>query len=368
MVMRIAIVHDYIKEFGGAERVLMTLHEMYPNAPIYTAFVSDGSAKTEFEKAGAKLIPSWANLLLKYKNFHSALRFLIPLVWESFDFSKYDVVILSSSGYLTKPVRIAKNVKVVCYCHTPSRFLYGYDTSVEWKKYLIVKIYGYIVGYFLRLYDFLGAKRVDQFIANSKNVAGRIKKFYRKDSVVIYPPVEISKITSQKRENFYLVVSRIVGEKGIPMVMEAANKLGVKLKIVGEKAGLQWENSEIEKRKSENTEFLGRVSDEERDQLMAKCLAFIVLERDVDFGITPVEAMTAGAPVVAYHNGGYLETVIEGKTGTFFKEYNVESLMDAMKRVQKMKIKKEDCITQANKFSKEIFIKKMKEVIGARTS
>lgn len=360
--MKIALVHDYIKEFGGAERVLMTLHEMFPEAPIYTAFVSSGTAKDEFVKAKAKLIPSWANLLLKYKNCHSAFRFLIPLVWESFDFSRYDLVILSSSGYLTKPVGIPKNVKVICYCHTPSRFLYGYDTSIEWKRYLPVKIYGYIVGHFLRLYDWYGAQRVDQFIANSKNVAARIKKFYRRDSVVIYPPVEMVKDQNLKRQDFYLVASRIVGEKGIPMAMEAANKLNVKLKIVGEKAGLQWENSEIEKRKSGNIEFLGRVSDEEKGQLMATCKAFIVLEKNADFGMTPVEAMSAGAPVIAYANGGYLETVVEGKTGTFFKDYSVESLVEAMKRIGKMNIKKEDCLKQAQKFSRENFVKKMKSI------
>lgn len=348
----------------------MALHEMFPEAPIYTAFVADGSAEKEFEKVGVKLIPSWANLLLKYKNCHSAFRFLIPTVWESFDFSKYDTVILSSSGYLTKPVRIPKEAKVICYCHTPSRFLYGYETSVEWKRYPIVNVYGYIVGHFLRLYDALGAKRVDQFIANSKNVAGRIRKFYRKEAVIIYPPVNTVKIEEEtagikKDDKYFLIVSRIVGEKGIPMAMEAANKLGVKLKIVGEKAGLQWENTEIEKRKSDNIEFLGRVPDEERNQLMAKALAFIVLEKDVDFGMTPVEAMAAGTPVVAYASGGYLETVIEGKTGTFFKEYNVESLVEAMQRIQKMKINKADCQKQAEKFSKERFIKEMSRIIAS---
>lgn len=364
--MKIALVHDYIKEYGGAERVLSVLHEMFPQAPIYTAFVSEGSAKQEFEKVNAKLIPSWLNFILKYKNAHSALRFFIPFVWESFDFSKFDVVILSSSGYLTKPIRIPKNVKVFCYCHTPSRFLYGYETSVEWKRYPIVKIYGYLIGHFLRLYDWLGAQRVDQFISNSNNVAKRIKKFYRKDSIVIYPPVNVTEIASKEdllRGGFYLVASRLVGEKGLPMVMDAANKLNIKLKIVGEKAGLQWENNEIEKRKSKNIEFLGRVTDEELYKLYASCRAFIVLEKDVDFGITPVEAMAAGTPVIAFKNGGYLETVVENKTGVFFEEYNVESLIGAIKKFNNLKFKKEDCVKQAQKFSKEVFVKNIKRVI-----
>lgn len=185
--MKIALVHDYIKEFGGAERVLMTLHEMFPEAPIYTAFITPGSTAARVF-AGAKIIPSWANWLICYKNLHSVLRFLIPLIWESFDFSKFDVVILSSSGYLTKPIHIPKHIRVICYCHTPPRFLYGYP-GMDYRKYWYARMYKTIIAHFLRLYDWYGAQRVDQFIANSQETAKRIKKFYRRDSLVIYPPV-----------------------------------------------------------------------------------------------------------------------------------------------------------------------------------
>ena len=185
--MKIALVHDYIKEFGGAERVLMTLHEMFPEAPIYTAFRTPGSTADQAFKE-AKIITSWADKLIRYKNLHSFLRFLVPLIWESFDFSKFDTVILSSSGYLTKPIHIPRHVKVICYCHTPPRFLYGYP-GMDYRKYWYAQVYKTVVGHFLRLYDWYGAQRVDQFIANSQEVARRIKKFYRKDAVVIYPPV-----------------------------------------------------------------------------------------------------------------------------------------------------------------------------------
>ena len=173
--------------------------------------------------------------------------------------------------------------------------------------------------------------------------------------------------TSYEESNYFLVASRISSEKGVPMAMEAANKLGVKLKVVGEFAGLRWEEDKINKQKSENIEFLGRVTDEELAKLYAGARAFIVLEQDVDFGMTPVEAMAAGTPVVAYASGGYLETVVEGKTGTFFKEYNIESLMEAMKRVEKLKIKQEDCQKQAEKFSKEKFVKEINRVIASNT-
>ena len=373
--MKIALVHDYIKEFGGAERVLMTINEMFPQAPIYTAFATPGStALKEFEKAGAKIIPSWANWLICYKNLYSPLRFLVPLIWESFDFSGFDVVILSSSGYFAKQIRTPKNVKVICYCHTPPRFIWGYQTSMEWQKKLWpVRVYGYLFGHFLRLYDFLAAQRVDKFVANSKNIAARIQKNYRRDAVVIYPPIEVEKITkfvnshkfSKPKDEFYLWAGRIVGGKGLPMIMEAANRLGVKLKIVGEQIGFMWEQQEMDKQRSTNIEFLGRVSDEKLWELYATCEAFVVAEKDVDFGIVQIEAMAAGAPVVAHKSGGYIETVLKGKTGTFYEDYNAAGVADAIGRIEKLKIKREDCQKQAEKFSKKNFVKKISDLINA---
>lgn len=365
--MKIALVHDYLKEFGGAERVLLTLHRMFPQAPIYTAFLSPGSsAAAEFKDA--KIITSWANQLIRHNNLYSPLRFLTPLIWNSFDFSQYDLVILSSSWFLTKPTNIPKNVKVICYCHTPPRYLYGYRTAIDWQRYLIVRIYGHIISHFLRMYDFNGAQRVDQFIANSQNVARRITKFYRKSSKVVYPPVDVNKIKQmakkvKKKENFYLVASRISSEKGLPTAMDAVNKLGVKLKIVGEFAGLRWEEYKIKERKSPNIEFLGRVDDEELYKLYAQAKAFLALEQDVDFGMTPVEAMAAGTPVIAYRSGGYLESIIDGKTGIFFDEYNSDSLIAAIKKLNTMKIKNSDCISQAENFSEERFKKEILDFV-----
>jgi glycosyltransferase involved in cell wall biosynthesis len=375
--MKVALVHDYIKEFGGAERVLMALHQMFPEAPIYTAFVAKGSTcEQTFLRVGAKLIPSWLNFLLRHRNLHSPFRFLIPLVWESFDFSEYDLVILSSSGYITKPVRIPKGVKVICYCHTPPRFLWGYQISAEWARYPVLKIGSEILAHFLRLYDQMGAKRVDQFIANSETVKARIWKHYRKEAFVVNPPVEVVEIKKQtagiKREaneKFFLVVSRIVGGKGIPMIMEAFNKLrrqprfkDFKLKIAGKSTGLQWESRKINAQKAEGIEFLGEVSEVEKIDLMARATAFLAAEQEVDFGITPVEAMAAGTPVVAFASGGYLETVIEGKTGTFFEKYEAESLVKALERLAKLKISKDDCLKQAEKFSKEKFVLEMRKM------
>ena len=215
--------------------------------------------------------------------------------------------------------------------------------------------------------------RSDKFVANSKNIAARIQKNYRRDAVVIYPPIEVEKITkfvnshkfSKPKDEFYLWAGRIVGGKGLPMIMEAANRLGVKLKIVGEQIGFMWEQQEMDKQRSTNIEFLGRVSDEKLWELYATCEAFVVAEKDVDFGIVQIEAMAAGAPVVAHKSGGYIETVLKGKTGTFYEDYNAAGVADAIGRIEKLKIKREDCQKQAEKFSKKNFVKKISDLINA---
>ena len=206
--MKIALVHDYLKEYGGAERVLMTLHRLWPEAPIYTAFrVKDSTAGKEFVQA--KIKESWLAPLLKLDHLYSPLRFLTPLIWKSFDFKDYDLVLTSASWYITRGFRVGKKTKVICYCHTPPRYLYGLPTSIEWQRYWPVRIYAAIVNHFLRLYDFKSAQQVDQFIVNSRNVQKRVKKFYRRDSTITYPPVaveEIIKATKNlKPKNYFLI-------------------------------------------------------------------------------------------------------------------------------------------------------------------
>lgn len=367
--MKIAIIHDYINEFGGAERVLLALTEIWPDAPIYTSFYrKDSEGYRRFKDK--KIITSWVhNIPFFDKYLHSPLRFLAPLIWGSFDFSKYDIVISSASWYVTKGfgARGSNRVKPIeiCYCHTPPRWLYGYKTSIEFKKYWPVRVYASIIGFFMRRYDFAAAQKVNYFVANSKNVAGRIKKYYRRDSTVIYPPVELSKISWVKKENYYLVISRIVGGKGLDLAVNAAIKLGINLKIAGSPAGYYTEHKKLQKMAQGKVEFLGHVDDSELVRLYAGAKAFLALSQDEDFGMTPVESMMAGTPVIAYRGGGYVESVVENKTGIFFDEPTVDSLVGAIKKFEKMNFRPEDCINQAKKFSKERFKREMLQFVNS---
>ncbi len=357
--MRVALVHDYIKEYGGAERVLEALTEAYPNAPIYTAFYKKDSAAYERFKH-KKIRTSWVHYIPGFSTkLHSPLRFLAPMIWGGFDFSKYDVVIGSASWYVTKGFPNKGNAVEVCYCHTPPRWLYGYKTSVEWQRFWPIKIYGMIIGHFMRQYDFNAAQKVDYFVSNSKEVQGRIEKFYRRESIVIYPPVSLPKIPKVAKGDYYFIVSRIVGAKGIDMAIEAARRHGFKLKIAGASAGYYTGLADMKESAPENVEFLGRVSDEELVKLYAGAKAFIATATDEDFGITPVEAMLCGTPVIAYYGGGFKETVIEGKTGVFFHESNANSLVQAVRKFEKMKLNPKDCQKHAEKFSKKRFIKEI---------
>ncbi|MBI2268606.1 MAG: glycosyltransferase [Candidatus Blackburnbacteria bacterium] len=362
--MKIALVHDSISEFGGAERVLEALLEIWPRAPIYTAFYKKGPAWDRFKDKEVHV--SWANSIPFFATkLHSPFRFLAPLIWNSFNLSKYDIVISSSSWYITKGFGGRRDGPVeICYCHTPPRWLYGYETPV--KKNWLVKSYILVVAHFVRMYDWKAAQKVNYFVANSENVKKRIQKFYKREAVVIYPPVEVgwgNKGSGGKKGDYYLVVSRITGGKGIEMAVKAANKLKVPLKIVGVASGYSDTCEWVKKNAGLTVEMLGYVKDPELARLYVGAKAFLALSPDEDFGITPVEAMSYGTPVIAYRSGGYLETVVEGKTGIFFDEYTVEGLIRGIREVGKIRVREEDCRVQARKFSKERFKKGMKEFV-----
>jgi len=362
--MKIALVHDYLKEYGGAERVLMALHEIWPEAPIYTIFWKKNSpAGKAF--AGAKIIQSWFGYLPFCDKLISPLRFLIPLVWKSFSFSEYDLAISSASWAITKGFAGGKT-KEICYCHTPPRYLYGYETSKNWQKNFLIKFYATIVNFFMRQYDFRQAQKVTIFVANSREVQKRIAKFYRRESVVISPPIapptpEVAGWSvsgshdSSGVNNYYLTGGRLERAKNFDLIIRAFNKLGWPLKIYGRGSQEKY----LRQIAGKNIEFLGWISEEEKWRLLAGCKAFVCAATDEDFGITPVEAQAAGRPVIAFRGGGYLETVFKGKTGEFFDELSEKSLTTALINFNDRKYKKDDCVVQAKKFSKEEFKKKM---------
>lgn len=368
--MKIAIIHDYLNEFGGAERVLLALTEIWPDAPIYTSFYNKDS-ETYKRFKGKNIITSWVHKIPFFSNYlHSPLRFLAPFIWGSFDFSGYDIVISSASWYVTKGfgTRGTDNKHPIefCYCHTPPRWLYGYKTSIEWQRFWPVRVYSNIVGTIMRRYDYSQAQKVNYFIANSQEVASRINKIYRRNSSVIYPPVEIPKVPRVQKGDYYLIISRIVGGKGLDLAVKTAVKMGIKLKIAGRAAGYYLENKKLQRLADTNVEFLGYVDDLEMAKLYSGAKAFLALSTDEDFGITPVEAMMSGTPVIAFRGGGYLESVVERKTGVFFNEPTVDSLSKAIQQFNHLNIRPSDCISQSKKFSKERFKKEILTFVSNR--
>jgi len=363
--MKIVLVHDYLKEYGGAERVLKALHEIWPQAPIYTIFWKKNSpAGKAF--AEAKIIQSWFGYLPFCDRLISPLRFLIPLIWKSFDFSGYDLVVSSASWAITKGFAKGKT-KEICYCHTPPRYLYGFETSRNWQQNPLVRVYAVAVNFFMRQYDFRQAQKVTVFVANSREVQKRIAKFYRRESVVINPPVELKiqnpclsgRQAKSKIQNYFLTGGRLEKAKNFDLIIRTFNKLGWPLKIYGRGSQEKY----LRQLASKNIEFLGWISEEGKWRLLGECKAFVCAATDEDFGITPVEAQAAGRPVIAFRGGGYLETVVEGKTGEFFDELSEKSLIAVLKKFAPQKYQKKDCLAQAQKFSKEEFKKKMLKLV-----
>lgn len=385
--MQVALVHDFLTEFGGAERVLEALHEVYPDAPVFTAYYKPESLGPVAERfKDWKIITNWGQKLPFWNKLQSPYRIFGPLIFESFDFKNYDFVISSTNTYFAKSIITGPNTLHICYCHTPPRYLYGYPTARDWKKYFFGRVIGETANFFLRMADFAAAQRVDYFIANSQEVKRRIEKFYRRGAVVIYPPVDVKRFarkqstvyrlqqkqavdSRQRADSYYLCVSRLARAKRIDLAIEAANKLGLHLKIVG--TGREEKNlkklAESGIRNPETViEFLGEVSDKDLIAAYQNCKAVIFPAEDEDFGLVPVEAMAAGRPVIAFKSGGVTESVISGKTGVFFDQPSVESLIKAIKKLEKLNIKPEDCLAQAQKFDKKNFKKQIKQFVESK--
>lgn len=365
-LMKVALVHDYLTRMGGAERVLLELAKMWPEAPIYTFLYDQEKLGKYFpveriQVSFLQKLPKWWRSRPKY------LLPLMPIAPETFDLREFDVVISSSSafgkGIITRPKTVHIN-----YCHNPARFLWDYaneylgQQNVGNARRLLAKLF---MSY-LRLWDKSASQRVDYFIANSRATASRISKFYRRESKIIYPPVFLANKDLmladnnivEEKEDYFLIVSQLTSYKKIDIAIEAFNKLGLPLVIIGEGPQEEYLRSIAKP----NIRLLGWRSDQETAEYYKNCYAFIFPGED-DFGIAPVEAMGWGKPVLAFNAGGARETLLPSMTGEFFEAQTPEVLADGVRRLRAnyKKYSPQVIRKRAEKFSTEIFKKEMME-------
>ncbi len=336
--------------------MLQVLCALYPRAPIYTLLYDRGTTGGVFD--GRVIKTSFLQNLPFAKKYHTIFPLLMPLAIEQFDFSGYDFVISVSAsfakGIITKP-----HTKHICYCLTPPRFLWDNSQKfVEEFGYpkLVKKFLPPLITY-LRIWDKEASLRVDEFWSISNFIQSRIKKYYSKDSSVIYPPVNLKKFhVSDKIRDYFFMTGRLVSYKRFDVAIKAFNQNGLPLKIVG----IGPELDKLKKIANKNIDFLGLVSDEKLADLYSRAQA-CVFPQEEDFGIVPLESMASGRPVIAYRAGGALETITENKTGMFFNEQSPESLRAAIEKFHSLNFRPEDCRSQAEKFDIEVFKNKICE-------
>ncbi len=361
--MRVALVHDQLQEFGGAERVLVSLKKIFPQADVFTAFYDKNTARRNIpDFADWKIKTPWVAYIPFIGKLYSPLRFLAPYIWESFNFDDYDLVISSSAWYMCKGIKTKAPTVHISYIHTPPRYLYGYETAVEWQKYWPVRIYASIINRNLRIWDYNSSQRADYFIVNSEETKRRVKKFYHRDSTVIYPPVMIpDNIEGQNGQpEYYVTVARLTRAKHIGLLIQAANRFKLKLKI----AGVGRDEEYLRSLAGKTVEFVGNVSDSELFKLYQNAKAFLFASVDEEFGIAPVEAMGYGIPVIAYKSGGLIETVEEEVNGYLFDELNEKSLSEKIKQLEKLSPEKYlEMRKNARKTSENFTEEKFKERI-----
>lgn len=355
--MNTAIVCDWLTTRGGAEKVVFELHKLFPKAPIYTSIYN----KEKFpEFADADIRPSFIQKFPKATKKHQLYLPLMPIAFESFDLSEYDLVISSShscaKGIITKPETIH-----ISYCHTPPRYLW--DRSHEYiKEYGMGRLKKKIASHILhklRIWDRTAAERVDYYIANSEYVKKRIKKYYQKDAKVIHPPVNITNfVLSEKKKKYFLAVGRLTAYKKFDLLVETFNELEDSLVIVGEGE----EKKKLQKKAHQNIAFFDYVDEVKLKKLYSEAEA-VLFPQIEDFGIVPVEAMASGTPVIAYSEGGALETIKDKETGILFKKQTVANLRKAIDTFKKTKFNPKIIRKHAEQFSQKAFRENIKKFI-----
>ena len=353
-----ALVHDYLNQYGGGERVLGTFCEMFPRAPIFTLLYDEKLTGRAFHDR--QVFTSFLQKIPGAKYYHRWLPMLMPLAVEQFDLSPFDLVISNSAsfakGVITKP-----QTRHISYCMTPTRFLW--DDSHKYldgfqRPGLIKKFTPFLLNY-LRIWDHEASSRVDQFVAISSFVKGRIKKYYQRDSLVVHPPVDTMKFkVSGQIEDYFLMVGRLVPYKRFDLAINAFNELGWPLKIVGD--GPQKEY--LQKIAGKNIQFLGLVSDYLLPTYYSRAKA-VIFPQEEDFGIVLVETMASGRPVIAFRAGGGLETIKDGEDGVFFNEQTMESLLKTLIDFNHLDFDPQTIKARAVLFDKEVFKEKWREIV-----
>jgi glycosyltransferase involved in cell wall biosynthesis len=363
--MKVAIIYDRVNKWGGAERVLLALHEIFPDAPLFTSVYDPKSAP--WAKVFPEVKTSFLQKIPFTKGNHEFLAPLMPFAFESFDFSNFDFVI-SVTSEAAKGIKVGGRTRHICYCLTPTRYLWSHHNL--YFKNPALRFLSRPVIWYLRKWDKKAAERPDVIVAISTEVRDRIKKYYRRDSQIIFPPVGKSEIRNPKSETstkseilnskYYLLVSRLdYGYKKVGLAIEAFNRLGKLLVIVGTGR----EKKKLVKQAAKNIKFVGQVSEKKLAEYYKNAEA-LIMPQEEDFGMVAVEAQSFGVPVIAFKKGGAADTVIPGKTGIFFEEQRPESLMDTVRRFEKKKFIAQNLYTNVGKFSKKNFKKKILDLIS----
>ena len=359
--MRLAIVHDYLIQMGGAERLIAALVSAFPDAPIYTSATDYERLKAFPQLLDREIRNTWMQNLPGIRRHFKALFPIYPFAFRSLPPVNADVVLVSSSGF-SKWIRVAASAKTVCYCYTPPRFFWYPDDYLEReiKSSALRKAAGAVLR-LLRDWDYRCAQKMDRFVAVSRYIQRRISDCYGRESTVIYPPVNVDRFSADaKFGDYYLVLARLVGYRRIDVAIRAFNQLGEKLVVVGDGP----DRPHLEAVAGPNISFLGRVSDQEAKHYLENCRALIFPGLE-DFGTVSLEALAAGRPVIAYGAGIALETLEHGVTAVLFDEQTPESLAEAVLRSQKVAWDSQTIRGKVLSFSRERFLQEMKEYIGA---
>jgi glycosyltransferase involved in cell wall biosynthesis len=329
-MVRVAVVHDYFTQHGGAENVAGELYNLVPQADMFATVALDKYVPACIPRE--KLQTSWMQNLPRLGDLYRLYFPLYPLGVQSLDLSRYDLVISSSSGY-GKGVRTRSDALHVCYCHTPMRWIWRYHDYVSREKLAVSKrllLPFALKG--LKAWDIDAARQPDQYVANSRVVAQRIRDCYGREAIVIPPPINAGRFVLQPRQDdYYLVLARLVSYKRIDLAISACNLLGRRLFVIGGGP----ESDKLRALAGPTVTVLGHVSDAEATRYASECRA-LLFPGEEDFGMAPLELAAAGRPTIAYRGGGALETIVEGTTGIFFDEQDVPSLAEAILSFEKM--------------------------------